>query len=54
MNLQEAINILIEYQNYRINNNKDFIFNPKKLNEALDIVLKFLQTIQINEDSTYR
>lgn len=54
MNLQEAINILIEYQNYQINNNKDFIFNPKKLNKALDIVLNFLKTIHINEDNIYR
>jgi hypothetical protein len=47
MKLQTAIEILEYHQEWRLGNREDMIYEPKKLTEALDIVLSEVKKFRL-------
>ena len=51
MELKTAIEILDYHQEWRLGKREDMIHEPKKLTEALDIVLSEVKKLPIHNDS---
>lgn len=52
MELQTAIEILEYHQEWRLGKREDMIHEPKKLTEALDIVLSEVKKFRLGDVST--
>ena len=50
MELKTAIEILEYHQEWRLGKREDMIHKPKKLTEAIEIILIAVKKMQINDD----